>query len=263
MNNIIFKLSEISIGFLFSLPYIYICLRMDYITKKMKYKSDFSGRLGLVAFISFILGSITINYGGISEWIFLIWGFMTIPLVIALLTLIDEITVDDNLEQYHRDNDEVSFIRKLFRGMFQKLNFLQKNKFFNKLNTTIIIGIPLSNLISLVVLTLAAFSLIVADINMNVPSVLDYHKYIINKIADSGDPKMVIIQETTSNGGMAKDLLEDIQKIKNGKAIIELPFPWGADVIVHSGNETWTFSYWRAADTWELEGLQGKSFSHY
>jgi len=262
MNNTIKVLSEISIGFLFSLPYIYICLRMNYITKKMKYKSDFSGCLGLVAFVSFILGTCTI-IGELSEWIFLIWGFMTIPLVIALITLVDELTVDDNLEQYHRDNDEVSFIRKLFRGMFQKLIFLQKNKFFKKLNTKIIIGIPLSNLISLVVLTLAAFSLIVADINMNVPSVLDYHKYIINKLADSGDPKMVIIQETTSNGGMAKDLLEDIQKIKNGKATIELPFPWGADVIVHSGNETWTFGYWRAGDTWELEGLQGKSSSHY
>ncbi|QNU68138.1 hypothetical protein EHE19_006830 [Ruminiclostridium herbifermentans] len=227
----------------------------------MNYKSDFSGRLTLMILVSFIIGSSIIEFGVFSEGILLIWGAITISLVIALLTLINEITFDDNNEQYHRDTEEDSFKSKLFRR-FKKLDFLHKNKFINKLNSKIVIGIPLRTLLSLIVLTLVAFSLILTDINMNGPSVLDYHKYIISKIADSDDPKMVLLEETTSNGGMPRVLLEDIQKIKNGETNMGFPFPWGIDVMVYSENETWTLRYWRCGNVWEFEGVKSKITSN-
>lgn len=263
MNNTIKMLSELSMGFLFSLPYIYVCLRMDYITNKMKYKSYFSGSLMIVAAFSFLLGVSTIKLGEVAESVFFIWGGLTLTIMIALITLINEITVDYNIEPHQRDTNKVSFIRKIFKGRFQKLRSLHKNKFINKLNTKIVIGIPLSSLISLVVLALVALSLIVADINTNVPSVLDYHKYIINKIADSDDPKMVILEKTSSNGGMVVDLIKDIQKIKIGEANIVLPSPWGAEIQVICGNEFWTLNYSRMEDTWKLEGVTSKSSSNY
>lgn len=263
MNNTIKMLSELSMGFLFSLPYIYVCLRMDYITNKMKYKSYFSGSLMIVAAFSFLLGVSTIKLGEVAESVFFIWGGLTLTIMIALITLINEITVDYNIEPHQRDTNKVSFIRKIFKGRFQKLRSLHKNKFINKLNTKIVVGIPLSNLISLAILALVALSLIVADINTNIPSVLDYHKNIINKISDSDDPEMVVIKETTSNGDMAVNLIHDIQKIKIGEVTIVSPSPWGADIRVQCGNEFWTLNYSRIEDTWELEGVQIKGSYHY